>query len=151
MTNDQWLSLVPRRFALVRLLQLRIVAGVEMQVVLVDIDDFHALPLALERERPAGFHGLHIVDGAFPVAMVQLCRADQGIETRRINLVLDALGHDLNTVVKLGQAGSGHLTEVRSMLEPVMVRLAASRADEEDIRAMDYPHTDAFIINTNVT
>jgi GntR family transcriptional repressor for pyruvate dehydrogenase complex len=49
---------------------------------------------------------------------------------------LRALADSLNTVVKLGQAGSGHLTEVRSMLEPVMVRLAASRASEEDIRAM---------------
>jgi len=49
---------------------------------------------------------------------------------------LRALADSLNTVVKLGHAGSGHLTEVRSILEPVMVRLAASRAAEEDIRAI---------------
>ena len=49
---------------------------------------------------------------------------------------LRALADSLNTVVQLGKAGSGHVTEVRSILEPVMVRLAASRAAEEDIRAI---------------
>lgn len=49
---------------------------------------------------------------------------------------LRALADSLNTVVKLGQARSGHLTEVRSMLEPVMARLAAARATAEDIRAI---------------
>ena len=49
---------------------------------------------------------------------------------------LRALIDSLNTVVKLGQAKSGHLTEVRSMLEPVMARMAAARATGEDIQAM---------------
>ncbi|HYL37916.1 MAG TPA: FadR/GntR family transcriptional regulator [Bryobacteraceae bacterium] len=49
---------------------------------------------------------------------------------------LQALADSLNTVVKLGQAKSGHLTEVRSMLEPVMARLAAARATEDDLSAM---------------
>jgi GntR family transcriptional repressor for pyruvate dehydrogenase complex len=49
---------------------------------------------------------------------------------------LRALADSLNTVVKLGQAKSGHLTEVRSMLEPVMARTAAARASEEDLNAM---------------
>jgi len=49
---------------------------------------------------------------------------------------LRALTDSLNTVVKLGQAKSGHLTEVRSMLEPVMARMAAARATEDDVQAM---------------
>jgi GntR family transcriptional repressor for pyruvate dehydrogenase complex len=49
---------------------------------------------------------------------------------------LRALADSLNTVVKLGQAKSGHLTEVRSMLEPHMARLAAARATDDDLRAM---------------
>ena len=49
---------------------------------------------------------------------------------------LRALIDSLNTVVKLGQANSGNLTEVRSMLEPVTARMAAARATESDVRAM---------------
>ena len=49
---------------------------------------------------------------------------------------LRALAESLNTVVKLGQAKSGHLTEIRSMLEPVMARTAAVRATEEDLNAL---------------
>jgi GntR family transcriptional regulator, transcriptional repressor for pyruvate dehydrogenase complex len=50
---------------------------------------------------------------------------------------LQALTDSLNTVVKLGQAKSGHLTEVRSMLEPVMARIAAARASAEDLEAIE--------------
>src|SRR6266567_4333569 len=49
---------------------------------------------------------------------------------------LRALIDSLNTVVKLGQAKSGHLTEVRSMLEPVMARTAAARATDDDLQAL---------------
>jgi GntR family transcriptional regulator, transcriptional repressor for pyruvate dehydrogenase complex len=49
---------------------------------------------------------------------------------------LRALTDSLNNVVKLGQANSGNLTEVRSMLEPVMARMAAARATEDDVQAM---------------
>ena len=50
---------------------------------------------------------------------------------------LRALKDSLNTVVKLGQAQSSHLTEVRTILEPEMVRLATRRADGEDLRAIE--------------
>ncbi|HEV2687146.1 MAG TPA: FadR/GntR family transcriptional regulator [Bryobacteraceae bacterium] len=50
---------------------------------------------------------------------------------------LRALTESLNTVVKLGQAKSGHLTEVRTILEPEMTRLATLRASEEDLAAME--------------
>ena len=50
---------------------------------------------------------------------------------------LRALTDSLNTVVKLGQAKSGNLTEVRSILEPVMARLATQRASAEDLRAIE--------------
>jgi GntR family transcriptional repressor for pyruvate dehydrogenase complex len=43
----------------------------------------------------------------------------------------------LNTVVKLGQATSAHLSEVRSMLEPEMARLATLRADDADLKAIE--------------
>src|SRR5260370_3312780 len=49
---------------------------------------------------------------------------------------LRALTDSLNTVVKLGQAKSGHLTEVRSMLDPVMARTAAGRATDDDLQAL---------------
>src|SRR5713101_5077400 len=50
---------------------------------------------------------------------------------------LRALTDSLNTVVKLGQAKSGHLTEVRTILEPEMARLATTRADRADLDAME--------------
>lgn len=50
---------------------------------------------------------------------------------------LQAMTDALNTVVKLGQAKSGHLTEVRSMLEPAMARLAAVRATVTELREME--------------
>src|SRR5260370_23586611 len=50
---------------------------------------------------------------------------------------LRALTDSLNTVVKLGQAKSGHLTEVRTILEPEMARLATTRADRADLEAME--------------
>ena len=50
---------------------------------------------------------------------------------------LRALTDSLNTVVKLGQAKSGHLTEVRSFLEPEMARLATLRADAADLEAIE--------------
>ncbi len=50
---------------------------------------------------------------------------------------LRAMTDALNTVVKLGQAKSGHLTEVRGMLEPVMARLAAARATPADLREIE--------------
>jgi GntR family transcriptional repressor for pyruvate dehydrogenase complex len=49
---------------------------------------------------------------------------------------LKALADSLHTVVKLGQAKSGHLTEARTILEPELARLATSRADEADLKAM---------------
>jgi DNA-binding FadR family transcriptional regulator len=53
------------------------------------------------------------------------------------NGALRALAGSLNTVVKLGQATSAHLSEVRSMLEPEMARLATLRADDADLKAIE--------------
>lgn len=50
---------------------------------------------------------------------------------------LRALLDSLNTVVKLGQAKSTHLTEVRTMLEPQIARLATLRADPADLEAIE--------------
>ncbi|MDP9051207.1 MAG: FadR family transcriptional regulator [Acidobacteriota bacterium] len=50
---------------------------------------------------------------------------------------LDALTESLNTVVKLGSAKSAHLTEMRSILEPEISRLATLRATAEDIAAIE--------------
>lgn len=50
---------------------------------------------------------------------------------------LRALMDSLNTVVKLGQAKSAHLTEVRTMLEPQIAKLATLRADPADLRAIE--------------
>ena len=50
---------------------------------------------------------------------------------------LRALTDSLNTVVKLGQAKSGHLTEVRTILEPEMARLATMRATEADLEDIE--------------
>ena len=49
---------------------------------------------------------------------------------------LRALADSMHMIVKLGQAKSSHLTEVRTMLEPVMARTAAKRATAEDIKAL---------------
>jgi GntR family transcriptional regulator, transcriptional repressor for pyruvate dehydrogenase complex len=50
---------------------------------------------------------------------------------------LRALMDSLQTVVKLGQAKSGHLTEVRAVLEPEIARLASRRADPKDLRKVE--------------
>jgi GntR family transcriptional repressor for pyruvate dehydrogenase complex len=50
---------------------------------------------------------------------------------------LRALLDSLNTVVKLGQAKSAHLTETRAILEPEITRLATLRATPENIEAIE--------------
>jgi DNA-binding FadR family transcriptional regulator len=50
---------------------------------------------------------------------------------------LRALTNSLNTVVKLGQAKSAHLTEVRTILEPQITQLATQRATPEDLIAIE--------------
>jgi GntR family transcriptional repressor for pyruvate dehydrogenase complex len=50
---------------------------------------------------------------------------------------LRALTESLNTVVKLGSAKSAHLTEMRSILEPEITRLATLRATKEDIAVIE--------------
>jgi GntR family transcriptional regulator, transcriptional repressor for pyruvate dehydrogenase complex len=50
---------------------------------------------------------------------------------------LNALADSLNTVVKLGSAKSANLTEMRSILEPEITRLATLRATPEDVAAIE--------------
>lgn len=50
---------------------------------------------------------------------------------------LRALLDSLNTVVKLGRAKSAHLSEVRTILEPEITRLAGLRATPADLCAME--------------
>jgi GntR family transcriptional repressor for pyruvate dehydrogenase complex len=50
---------------------------------------------------------------------------------------LNALADSLSTVVKLGSAKSANLTEMRSILEPEITRLATIRATPEDISAIE--------------
>ncbi len=50
---------------------------------------------------------------------------------------LRALVNSLNTVVKLGQAKSAYLTEVRTILEPEITRLATLRATPADLSAIE--------------
>ncbi len=50
---------------------------------------------------------------------------------------LNALAESLNTVVRLGSAKSANLTEMRSILEPEITRLATLRATPEDIGAIE--------------
>ena len=50
---------------------------------------------------------------------------------------LDALADSLNTVVKLGSAKSVNLTEMRSLLEPQITRVATLRATPQDITAIE--------------
>jgi len=50
---------------------------------------------------------------------------------------LNALADSLNTVVRLGPAKSSDLTEMRSILEPEIAKLATLRATPEDITAIE--------------
>jgi GntR family transcriptional repressor for pyruvate dehydrogenase complex len=50
---------------------------------------------------------------------------------------LNALADSLNTVVKLGSAKSANLTEMRSILEPEITRLATLRAVPADLAAIE--------------
>src|SRR5207253_752299 len=74
--------------ALDRPLRLRRAAGVEVQVVEVDVHHLHARLDAAEGERVARFDGFGVADRAFPVAMVQLRRPDEREEARRVDGVL---------------------------------------------------------------
>lgn len=53
------------------------------------------------------------------------------------NRALRALTDSLNTAVKLGQAKSAHLTEVRALLEPQIARFATLRASKADLSAIE--------------
>lgn len=53
------------------------------------------------------------------------------------NNALRVLLDSLNTVVKLGQAKSVHLSEGRSILEPEISRLASSRATSKELHAIE--------------
>jgi len=50
---------------------------------------------------------------------------------------LRALLNSLNTVVKLGQAKSSHLSEVRTILEPEITMLATLRATADDLSGIE--------------
>src|SRR5579859_2434856 len=50
---------------------------------------------------------------------------------------LDALADSLNIIVKLGSAKSANVTEMRSLLEPEITRLATLRATPRDITAIE--------------
>jgi GntR family transcriptional regulator, transcriptional repressor for pyruvate dehydrogenase complex len=50
---------------------------------------------------------------------------------------LHALADSLSTVVKLGSAKSANLTEMRSILEPEISRLATLRATPDDVNAIE--------------
>ncbi len=50
---------------------------------------------------------------------------------------LRALRDSLNTVVKLGQTKSSHLTEVREILEPQIAAIATLRATPSDLQAIE--------------
>ena len=50
---------------------------------------------------------------------------------------LHALAESLSTVVKLGSAKSANLTEMRSILEPEIARLATLRASADDVSAIE--------------
>jgi GntR family transcriptional repressor for pyruvate dehydrogenase complex len=50
---------------------------------------------------------------------------------------LRALKDSLNTVVKLGQTKSSHLTEVREILEPQIAEIATLRATPADLEAIE--------------
>jgi GntR family transcriptional regulator, transcriptional repressor for pyruvate dehydrogenase complex len=53
------------------------------------------------------------------------------------NNALRALLDSLNTAVKVGQAKSAHLTEVRRMLEPQIAQIATLRATPLDLQAIE--------------
>src|ERR1700727_2484118 len=50
---------------------------------------------------------------------------------------LNALAESLNTVVRLGSAKSANLTEMRSILEPEITRLATLRATKKDVAVIE--------------
>src|SRR5216683_7507202 len=102
------LTLVPRQVPRDRLLGLRIGAGIQMEMVLVDINDLNSRLLALDRKWIAAFHRLGVVHRALPVAVVQLSRPDQREEANGIDLIHQALTDNLDVVaeffVEIGDA-----------------------------------------------
>src|SRR5947209_4551127 len=69
--------LVTQVFPREGLLHGRVIPGTQVQVILVDVHDFHPRPLAPEGERVARFDRLSEVDGALPVAVVQVRGTDE--------------------------------------------------------------------------
>src|SRR4051812_34587626 len=70
-------------------------------MIVVDIDNFHAAARRPEREGIIRLDCLIIVNGAFPVAVVELGRSNEWEETRRIDDVHELLDGDLNIVTEL--------------------------------------------------
>jgi GntR family transcriptional regulator, transcriptional repressor for pyruvate dehydrogenase complex len=60
-----------------------------------------------------------------------------GVFVADFDNALRALRDSLNTVVKLGQAKTAHLTEVRAIIEPQIVRLATLRAAPSDLEVLE--------------
>src|SRR5262245_56010516 len=72
-----------------------------MQMVLIDVYHLHSILHATARERITGNHSFLVVNRAFPMAVMQLRGADQGEKARRIDLVHELFGNDLDIVAML--------------------------------------------------
>jgi len=94
-------GLVSGQLACCCLLQDRVAAGAEMQVILVDVDDFYTRAFALNREGIARLNRLVVIDSAFPMAVVKLGRANEREESARVDAVDQPLAYDLNIVAEL--------------------------------------------------
>src|SRR6266540_6656114 len=77
-------------------------------MILVEIHDLRAPPLRFQQiGMMSCLERLHEIDRALPVAVIELSRADQWIQTRRIEAIGELFGHDLDVVAKyLGKMGN---------------------------------------------
>src|SRR5690348_5594181 len=91
-------------------LDIRRRAGIDVQMIEIDVNHFHVRRDAFERHGITALESLGVVDRAFPVAMVELSRSDERKEPQRIDFIHDAFGDDLNVIaeplVNIGNAAA---------------------------------------------
>jgi hypothetical protein len=74
---------------------------VKVQVILVDVDNLDPLLFRVAGERVIALDCFGVINHAFPVAMVQLCRPDEWEEPRRIDLVYNPVLDEHDVLAEL--------------------------------------------------
>jgi GntR family transcriptional repressor for pyruvate dehydrogenase complex len=115
----------------------RIVGQIEARIVAGELKSGDQLPSENELAKQFAVSRTAVREAIKALREKRLVEVRPGVGTFITNGTPDAVRHSLGLLMKFGQPnGSGYLVEMREMLEPEIAALAASRATEEDLAAM---------------